>query len=148
MAEIEIPFPLKGIPIKPELTGRLKIDDTMIQTLAALCGWDGQARRLLTCALNGALHTVTPQISKIQNKASTGGNEDITYTAESTTEIMVMAHPTNSGDIWVNLDAAGAVDTGWYLDAGDYVQFSLNNIDRLHTFLVTSGDKVIVLQTV
>lgn len=148
MFEIEIPFKIMGIPFKPEQRGRVKVDEVIMQTLAALMGFDGEARRLLTCALSGALHVTSPQLNKITNKASTGANEDITYTTEPTTTVMVMAHPTNSGDIWVNVDAAGVVDTGWYLDAGDYVEFAINNMDRLHTFLVTSGDKVIVMQTV
>ncbi len=148
MSEIEIPFPLKGIPLKPELTGRMKVDDTLIQTLAALCGWDGEARRLLTCALNGALQVTTPVVSTIINKVTTGASENITFTDQPTTEIIIMANLNNSGDVWVNLDAVGAVDTGWLLDAGDYVQFSINNLSRLNLHVVTSGDKVIILPTV
>lgn len=148
MSEIQIPFPLKGIPLKPEMTGRVKIDETMIQTLAALCGWDGEARRLLTCALNGALHTASPPVCCIVNKESTGATEDITFGDIPTTEVMVMAHPTNGGDVWVNIGVAAGVDVGWYLDAGDYVQFSINNMSELRLHIVTSGDKVAILRTV
>lgn len=148
MFEIEIPFKIKGVKFKPEQTGMIKVDEVMIQTIASLCGWDGEARRLLTCALGGALHTVTPQVADITNRASTGATEDMTWAAQPTTEIMIMAHPTNTGDLWVNLDAAAAVDTGWYLDAGDYVQFSINDMKRLNIHVVTSGDKIAIIRTV
>ncbi len=148
MFEIEIPFKIKGVKFKPEQTGMIKVDEVMIQTIASLCGWDGEARRLLTCALGGALHTVTPQVDAIINKVSTDPAEDITFTDQPTTEVMIMAHPTNSGDVWVNLDAVAAVDTGWYLDAGDYVQFSINNMKRLNIHVVTAWDMVAIIRTV
>jgi len=148
MFEIQIPFSLSGIPLKPEMTGRMKVDDTMIQTLAALCGWDGQARRLLTCAVNGALHVTTPPAKAIVNSASTGNNENITFTDEPTTEVMIISNPNNTGDVWVNIGAAGVVDTGWPLQPGDVVNLSINNMTELNLFVVTSGDKVITVRTV
>ena len=148
MSEIQIPFPLKGIPLKPEMTDRVKIDETMIQSLAALCGWDGEARRLITAALNGALHVTTPPVCSIINQVTTGATEDITLTDTPTPQVMVMSNKNNSGDVWVNIGAAAAVDTGWLLDAGDYIQFSINNLSELRLHVVTSGDKVIILRTV
>lgn len=148
MSEIQIPFPLKGIPLKPELVGRIKIDETLVQTLAALCGWDGEARRLLTCALNGSLQVTSPVVAAVINKVSTGAAEDISFSDIATTEVLILANPANSGDVWVNVGAAAAVDTGWPLDAGDSLNISLNNLQDLHLHVVTSGDKVIILQTV
>jgi len=148
MFEIQIPFKIKGVKFKPEQTGMIKVDEVMIQTIASLCGWDGEARRLLTCALGGALNITSPRVDGITNKTSSGAAEDMTFTDQPTTEIMIMAHPTNTGDVWVNLDTVAAVDTGWYLDAGDYVVISINNMSRLNLHVVTTGDKVAILRTV
>ncbi len=148
MFEIQVPFPLSGIPLKPEMTGRIKIDETMIQTLAALCGWNGEARRLLTCEVNGALHVTTPPAKGIVNSASTGENENITFTDTPTTEVMIMANPNNTGDVWVNIGTAGAVDTGWPLSPGDTVNLAINNMTELNLFVVTSGDKTITVRSV
>lgn len=148
MLEIQVPFPLSGIPLKPEMTGRVQIDETMIQTLSALCGWNGEARRLLTCAVNGALHVTTPPAKAIVNSASTGANENITFADEPTTEVMIMANPNNTGDVWVNIGAVGAVDTGWLLSSGDTVNLAINNMLELNLFVVTSGDKVITVRSV
>lgn len=148
MFEIQMPFPLKGIPLKPELTGRVKVDETAIQTLAALLGWDGEARRLLTCAVGGSLQVTSPVAKAITNKVSTGDNESVTFSDIPTTEVLVMANANNTGDVWVNIDVAAAVDTGWPLAAGDILNISLNNLQSLRLFLTTSGDKVIILRTV
>jgi len=148
MPEIQIPFPLKGVPLKPEMTGRVKVDETMIQTLAALTGWDGEARRLLTCALNGSLHITSPPVCCVVNKVTTGANEAITFGDIPTTEVLIMANPNNTGDVWANMINAAAVDTGWLLKSGDILNVSINNMQDLKLFVVTSGDKVIVLRTV
>ncbi|KKM88743.1 hypothetical protein LCGC14_1255740 [marine sediment metagenome] len=148
MFEIQTPFTIKGIPLKPELKGSQKVDETIIQTLSALMGFDGEARRLLSCAINGALHITTPPLAGITNVESTGANENVTFSDQPTTEIIVVANRNNTGDVWVNVDAAAAVDTGMPLDAGDSAKFSINNMQRLNVFIATTGNKVIILRTV
>lgn len=148
MFEITIPFGIKDLPMKPEFTGRVKLDETMIQTLAALVAWDGEARRLLTCAVNGALHVASPQVEAIINRGATIPNHHITFTDTPTTEIMIMANPTNTGDVWVQVGKVAAVDDGWYLDAGDYVELSVNNLSVLDILIVTNADKIIIMQSV
>jgi len=113
MFEIVRPFSIRGIPTKPEMSGRPKLDETIIQTLASLMGWDGESRRLITCAINGALQTVAPIASVIANTTGSGANDDITFPDTPTSEIMIMANANNSGDVWVNIGAAAAVDTGY-----------------------------------
>jgi len=147
MGELQIPFPLKGVPVKPEMTGRLKMDDQLMQTLAALCGYDGEARRLLTCSVNGSLNTTTAVVSAVINKTTTGAAEAITFSSTPTTEVMIKANPLNSGDVWVNVGAAAGVDTGWVLCPGDWVRFSVNDLDNIRLYVVTSGDKVIIART-
>lgn len=148
MAEIEIPFPLQDMPIKPEMTGRVKIDETVIQTIAALCGWNGEARRLLTCALSGALHVTTPPVCCITNKHSVGGNEHITFGDIPTTEVMVLAKSGNSNYVWVNVGTPAGTDVGWPLSATECVQFSINNMSELRIFITGADDRVVIMRTV
>ncbi len=148
MGKIIVYYPLTGLRIDPDLFEHLEIDEKAIQTLASLFGWDGQARRMITCSRGGAIHTVTPVASEIINKVSTGQNENVTFTDQVTSEVMIMANKNNSGDVWVNIGSAGSVDNGWLLDAGDHVQFSIGNMLDLNVFIVTSGDKVIIIRTV
>jgi len=148
MFEIQTPFSIKGIPLKPELKGSQKVDETIIQTLAALMAFDGEARRLLTCALGGSLHTISPTAKAITNTTGSGANDDITFDDTPTSEVMIMANAANSGDVWINIGAAAAVDTGWPLDAGEFVIISLNNLQDLQMRIVTDGDKIIILRTV
>ena len=91
---------------------------------------------------------VGPAADGFVNVTGVGANDDITFATRTTSEVMIMADYGNAGDVWVNLDAAGAVDTGWRLDAGDWIKLPIGNMDRLNARIITNGDKIIVLRTV
>ena len=146
MFKIQIPFGLKGLALKPEIKGQQEVDEKLIQTLAALFGFDGQGRRLLTCSLSGSLHTVSPPVCCITNKVSTGPAENITFGDIPITEVMIRANPLNTGNVWVNVEAAAAVDTGWPLVPGEVIVFSINNLRDIGLHIVTSVDKVIIVR--
>lgn len=148
MFEIDRPFPIAGLSFKPELTGRLKVDEKLIMTLATLMGWDGESRRLLNCGIGGALQTIAPIAKAVVNVTGSGANDDITFADEVTSEVMIMANASNTGDIWINIGAAAAVDTGWPLDAAEVVILSINNMQELQARIITSGDKLIIIKTV
>ncbi len=148
MAKIKVYYPLTGLRIDPDNFEYLEIDEKAIQALASLFGWDGQARRMITCSKGGSLHTVSPVASEIINKVSTYPNENMTFTDQVTSEVLIHADKTNGGDVWVNIGSAGAVDTGFLLDAGDHVQFSINNMANLNVFIVTNADMVTIIRTV
>jgi len=148
MYEIQRPFQIAALPLKPELTGRQKLDETIIQALSTLMGWDGQARRLLNCGVGGSLQTIAPIAKAIVNVTGVGANDDITFGDEVTSEVMILANAANGGDVWINIGKSAAVDTGWPLDAGEIVIFSLNNMQELQARIVTAGDKLIIIKTV
>jgi len=148
MFEIQRPFPIKGLPFKPELTGRPKVDEKLIMTIATLMGWNGESRQLLNCGVGGALQTIAPIAKAIVNVTGSGANDDITFADEPTSEVMIMANKSNGGDVWFNIGASAAVDTGWPLAAGDVVIVSINNMLELQARIITDGDKLIVIKTV
>ncbi len=146
MAKISIHFPLKGLHIDPDLFEHLEVDPKAIQTLAALFGWDGVARRLLTCSARGSLNAVSPAVCCITNKTTVGAGENITFGDIPITEAMILANSANTGDVWVNVGAAADVDTGWPLHPGDMVKFSINTMADLKIHVVTLGSKVIIVR--
>jgi len=147
MAEIEIPFPFGNLPLKPELTGKVKVSDDVTQTLATLLGWDGSSRKLLRTSLTGVLNVTTPQVQNIVHKTSTGGNEVITFADTPVTEIMIMGHPDNGELIWVSIGATPTTANSWPLASSDILNISIDNLDRLKILIVTSGNAAIVLYT-
>ncbi len=147
MFEIQTPFSMKGIPLKPELSGRQKVDETIIQTLAAIMGFDGEARRLITCALGGSLNTVGPPLAEIINVLSTGAGELVSFADTPTTEVLVKAGVNNVSPVWVNVWADAGADVGWRLMPTDWVKFPINNMRALHLKIVASGDRLEILRS-
>jgi len=147
MPEVLKSLPFDDLPTKPPLTGRLRISDDLQQTLALLSGWDGATRRLVGVSPSGVVYVASPRIKGIINKKGVGDAYDCQLDDISTTEVMIRAKPTNSGRIWVNVSAAAAVDTGYPLDSGEWVVFSINNLHNIHLHFTKGDDYAIVIYT-
>ena len=147
MALIGIPFPFGDLPIKPELTGKIKITDEMQQTLATLIGWDGSSRRLVRTSNSGNLQIASSRFGGIITKAAGGAGEVQTFDNIETTEIMIMAHPSNAETIWVNVGTTPTNANSWPLNAEDVLQLSIDNLQHLKIMIEAIGERVIVLYT-
>lgn len=147
MFEILKSLTFDDLPTKPELKGRPKLSEDLQQTVALLTGWDGATRRLIGVSPSGVIYTASPKVKGITNILA----DQVSYNWQggdiSTSEVLVKANPNNAGEVWVNVGAAGAVDTGYPLDAGDSVVFSINNLLSLHIHIVADTEKAIVIYT-
>jgi len=148
MFEIQTPFSIKGIPLKPELSGRQKVDETLIQTLSALLGFDGEARRLLTCALNGSLNVVAPTCQEIVNIQATGDGQNWTFTDTPCTEAMVRNIWGSTADIFVQVGRTAAGNDGWRLRPGEWIKLSINNMNVLNIYFIDSGNRAEIARAV
>jgi len=147
MYEIQKPFPIQGIPLKPELSGRQKLDETLIQTLSSLLGYDGESRRLITCALNGSLHVCDPPLAEVINVQSVGPNELYSFGDIPTTVVLIKASINNASPVWANVRADAGMNDGWRLMPQDWVQFSINNMRDLHFKIIGDGDRLEILRS-
>jgi len=147
MFEIQTPFSIRGIPLKPELSGRQKVDETLIQTLSALLGFDGESRRLITCSMNGSLHVSDPPLAEIINVQSSGPNELYSFDDKPTTVVLIKASINNASPVWVNVRAAAGMNDGWRLMPQDWIQFSINNMRDLHFKIIGDGDRLEILRS-
>ncbi len=147
MSEVLIPLTFDDLPVRPPLTGRPRISEDLQQTIALLVGWDKRTRRLVSVNPQGILHTGSPLVKGIINQVSTGIGGVKQLTDIETSEVMIRAKPTNGSRIWVNIGIAAAVNTGYPLDSGEWVNFSTNNLINLHFYFVAADDYVIIMYT-
>jgi len=147
MPDIVKSLTFDDLPTRPPLTGRPRISDDMQQTIALLSGWDGATRRLVGVSPSGVLYIASPRVKGIANILA----DEAIYNWQGgdiqTSEVLIQSNPNNSGEIWVNVSAAAAVDTGYPLDAGDSIGFSINNLHSLHIHIVADTEKAIVIYT-
>lgn len=147
MGKPRIPFGFEDIPTKPEMSPQPLISDDIQQTLATLVCYDGETRRLVRGTKQGKLQVVNPLAALFVNISATEGNFLWQGSEIKTSEVVVRAHPDNSGRVWVNVFAAAAADTGWPLDANEHITLTLNSLSHLHLKIITNAEKVILLYT-
>ncbi len=147
MPEIITPLGFEELKTKPPLNPRVRLSDDMQQTLALLSGYDGVQRHIIRTTPTGILQVVNPLVQAILNIVTTGGNESYQHTPQRCSEVIIKADKDNSGDVWLNIGAAAAVDTGWVLDANEQIPITVANLAHVRLFVVTSGDKVQIMYT-
>jgi len=148
MGEVLIPLTFDDLPVRPPLVGRPRISEDIQQTAALLVGWDGVTRRLVRCSPTGALYVTSPRVKGIINQLSGGIGSTHQFTNIVTSEVMIRANPSNFGRVWVNVGKAAADHTGYPLDAGEWVNWSINNLINLHLFFANEDDYAIVVYTI
>lgn len=147
MGEAITPFSIVGLPTQPPLPISPRISDDIQQTLATLLGFDGTARRLLRITKSGRLEVVNPLAQKFQNILANQANYLWQGADIKCSEVVVRANPDNSGRVWVNIYADAAVDTGWPLDANEYITLTLSNLEHLQLKIIADTEKVILYYT-
>lgn len=144
----KLSLPFDELDTRPPLNPQPIITDNIEQVLALLSGYDGSQRKLLKCSPVGVLYVAQPVIKGIVNILADQASYNWQGNGISTTEVLIISVPTNSSYVWANVGAAAAPDTGYPLDSGDWVRWSINNLRSLHIHIVGNGEKVAVVYTI
>lgn len=147
MKEILIPLTFEDLPTRPPLVGRPQVSDDIQQTVALLVGWDGSTRRLVRVTPTGTLRICEAPVKGISNILADETNYTWSGYDTPTSEVIVKAHPDNTGRVWVNVGDVAAADIGYPLDAGEWVKLSINNLAALHLFIAVDTEKAIIVYT-
>lgn len=147
MGNIGRPMGIPEIGITPEPSGGIPISDNMQQSLACLTAYWRNLRMLLKASPNGVLFTSSPQLENIIHVTGVGANYDYKGSDIACSEVLVMAHPDNTGRIWVRPNAVATDATGWPLGKSDVMGFGLTNLNMLNIRIVTAGEIVIIAYT-
>lgn len=147
MYKLGLPLPFQQLQSKPEIVGMINLTQDMQQSLSLMTAYDGIQRQLLKCTPTGTLYTASARVKGILNITGVGTNDDWQGDDIKTSEVLIKANPDNTGRVWINVDAAAGVDTGHPLDAGDFIQFTINNLHNLHLLIVVSGEKASIIYT-
>lgn len=102
---------------------------------------------LLRRMYGGVILTVEPPVTDFKMVTSTAANELWRGEHGPAIQVLVRAHPDNSGRVWVNLRQVPSSSDGWPLDANDWVKVTIRDMYHLRLLIVTSGDKVIIARS-
>jgi len=133
-----------GLSLHPPIDKAVRLSEDMQQTLALLCGYGIDGRKLLRASESGVLNTTSARIKDIEHFTGSGANDTQSGSDTPCTECMVMGHPDNTGKIWVRPGGTASVDNAWPLATSEVVNITLDNLKQLSMLFVVDGDKVIV----
>lgn len=148
MPEILKPLTFEDLPTRPPLVGRPRMSDDLQQTIALLTGWDGSTRRLVKVTPSGVVYVASPRVKGITNILSNTTTYNWQGGDVQTSEVLIKADNGNNDDVWVNVGAAAAENSGIILDAGESVVFSINNLHTLHIHIIATAERAILIHTI
>lgn len=144
MRSITKSMEIPELSLKPPITGSLQLSDDIQQTLALLTAYADGKRRILKSSASGVLSVASPRIADIVHYTGVGASDDQTGKDVPCSECLVMAHPDNTGLIWVRGDKAALATNAWPLSAKESIGFTIDNLKQLNMLIVVAGEKVIV----
>jgi len=144
MPTTQLPMASERIGIRPPQGSQIPVAEQVVQTLAQLLGHNAGERIVLIASPSGILYTASPRLSDVFQWTAAAPNTAKQGDNKAATEILCMAHPDNTGRIWVRTKTAAATNNAFPLDKGDVIGFSVENLQELRALIVANGDTLIV----
>jgi len=147
MQHIGTPMQCPELDITPKPEGGIELSDKMQQTLALMTAFWHNQRVVLKASPSGILFTTSPQLEDILHV--TADQDDYNYqgTDLKVSEVMVMGHPDNTGNIWARSKAVATVNNAWPLAAKEVMGFTITNLNMLHLLIKVNTEKAIIAYT-
>lgn len=83
-------------------------------------------------------------LQNILHFTGSGANDTQQGSSVVCTELLCMAHPDNTGKVWVRTGVTATVNNAMPLAAGEVFSFNVDNLSELQMLIVVSGEKLIV----
>lgn len=144
MPTTQLPMGSDRIGIRPPQGSQIPVAEQVVQTLAQLMGHNAGERIVLTASPSGVLYIASPRLSDVFQWTAAAPNTPEQGDNKAATEILCMAHPDNTGRIWVRTKTTAAANNAFPLDKGDVIGFSVENLSELRALIVATGDTLIV----
>ena len=147
MQNIGTPMRCPELDLTPQLTGAIQLSDNMQQVLSLNTAFWRNQRVVLKATPSGVLFTCSPQLEDIIHVPAT--SNDFAYQGEDlkVSEVMVMGHPDNTGNVWARSKVAATVDNAWPLAAKEVMGFTITNLNMLRLLIKLDGEIAIIAYT-
>ena len=148
MPDINKPMGISGLNLKPPIDGKIRLSEDMQQTLALLTAYGVNERKLVRASESGVLNVASARIKDVLHYTGSGANDTQHGDNMPCTEVIVIAHPDNTGKVWARTDKVATINNAVPLDKKDRVGFSVNNLSELQMLFVVDGEKAIVMYSI
>ncbi len=135
------------LEVKPPFGGKLRLSEDIQQAISLIAGWDGESRRFVRSSPSGVVRVCDGRAKAVLNITADQAAYTLTPDDITTSEIMIKAHPDNVGQVVVNIGVAASLTAGFPLDAGESIEFSVNNLNALRLYVELTTEKAAILYT-
>ena len=135
------------LPVKPPFGGKLRLSEDIQQAISLISTWDGESRRFVRSSPLGVVRVCDGRAKGVLNITADQAAYILTPDDIPTSEIMIKAHPDNSGLVVVNIGIAASLTAGFWLEAGESMEFSVNNLNALRLYVELDTEKAAILYT-
>lgn len=147
MPDINKPMDIPELNLQPPISGKVRLSEDMQQTLALLCAYVNNKRVLLKGSESGILLVGEPVIKDIVILTTDSNTGRVQGDNIPCNEVMIMAHPSNTGNACVRPYKACDESHKWVMAAKAVVSFSVTNVNQLHFQCDMGGEKIIIAYT-
>lgn len=135
------------LDLSPQLSGAVQLSENMQQVLSLNTAFWRNQRVVLKASPTGVLFTCSPQLEDIIHVTGVGADDLYQGDNIKCSEVMVMGHPDNTGNVWVRTKAVATVDNAWPLAAKEVMGFSITNLNMLHLLIKLDTERAIIAYT-
>ncbi len=147
MQTIGTPMQCPELHLSPDKQGAIQLSENMQQTLALTAAFWHNQRVILKAAPTGILFTTSPPLEDILHVLSDQADYEYQGPNIPCTEVMVMGHPDNAGNVWARSKKVATVDNAWPLAAKESMGFTVTNLNMLHLLIKADAEKAILAYT-
>lgn len=144
MAKLQLPLMGQGLSSRSPLPPQSPLSDYVQQALSLIMGYTYSETVPLRASPAGILYVAEPRISDVFQWTSVGASESHQGANILCTQVMCVAHPANTGYVWVRPRSAATTANAIPLEKGQHWTFSVENLNELYALIAALGDTLIV----
>ena len=145
MAKINLPGLSQGMTVRPPLPPGAPLSDYVQQAIALLLGYTYGETVVLHASPAGVLYVAEPRVSDTFQWTAVGDDESHQGDNIQATEILLVASPDNTGNVYVRTRSAASETNSVILGKGMSLTMSVENLNELYVLIATTGDTISVM---
>ena len=145
MDTIQKPMQSSELGYQQAIARLTRVSDEMTQSLASIMGYSVNQRVLLKASASGVLYTVTPRVSDIIQWSAVGDNEAHQGQDLACSAVLLRCALANIDNVYVSIRKTTTTINSLPLQKGEWVIFSVDNLNELHCLIAKTGDIFVVM---
>jgi hypothetical protein len=144
MQTIGTPLQTPELGLLPDQAPGVPLSENMQQALALLCGFWHNKRILCRISPTGVLSVGDAPLQDVIHVQADGDNDTYQGANVPCNQVIVMGHPSNTGNVWVRVNTTATTANAWPLAKGEVISFGVANLKQLQLLIAKDDEYAII----